>query len=219
MSHALRPGLSFCEASGHLVFLDIIQDRYFCLSDKAERALRSCILSGQLDADSTSQALIDRGLLVRAKGCSTINPTSDPPTPNCSLLDEPSPPPRWRWIFRAGTALASARVLLQTKGLASTLQRLRAARQQPSNNISGDDRVREIVGACERLNLVLSPLDQCLPRSVALAHLLARSGYPAQLVIGVRLRPFLAHSWVQQGDVLLNERVDIARTFTPILVI
>jgi hypothetical protein len=39
------------------------------------------------------------------------------------------------------------------------------------------------------------------------------------LVIAVSLRPFLAHSWVQQGDVLLNERVDVARTFTPILVI
>jgi len=79
--------------------------------------------------------------------------------------------------------------------------------------------MREIVGAFERLNLIFSPLDQCLPRSLALTHLLMRSGHLTQFVIGVRLKPFLAHSWVQQGDVVLNERVDVARTFSSILVI
>jgi hypothetical protein len=76
-----------------------------------------------------------------------------------------------------------------------------------------------IARAFMRADLVLSPLDQCLPRSIALASTLARRGISASLVIGVRLRPFLAHSWVQSGTLLLNDRPDVVCTFVPILVV
>ena len=201
------------------MFLDVIQDRYVCLSAKAERALRAIMSGGELGNDPASRALIEGGLVVRAEGCSTIIPTSNPPSAKCSILDEHSKQPRWHWVMRAGATLASTRILLRTAGLDPTLQRLRATRERSAGKNRIDESVREIAGAYERLNVLLSPLDQCLPRSIALAHLLMRSGHAAQLVIGIRLKPFLAHSWVQQRDVLLNERVDVARTFTPILVI
>ena len=40
-----------------------------------------------------------------------------------------------------------------------------------------------------------------------------------QDVIGVSLYPFAAHSWVQCGTALVNDRLDRVRHFTPILTI
>jgi hypothetical protein len=59
---------------------------------------------------------------------------------------------------------------------------------------------------------------QCLPRSLVLhRHLSVRSHHPS-LCIGVRLRPFAAHAWVQVGAYVVCDRLDVVRTFTPILI-
>lgn len=70
-----------------------------------------------------------------------------------------------------------------------------------------------------RAGLLMTPLDQCLVRSFALALALRRLEITCNLVIGVKVHPFAAHSWVQSGSVLLNDRIDTVRDFTPILVI
>jgi len=44
-------------------------------------------------------------------------------------------------------------------------------------------------------------------------------GLAADLVVGVRLNPFAAHSWVQAGSHVLNDRMDSVRTYTPVLVL
>jgi hypothetical protein len=38
-------------------------------------------------------------------------------------------------------------------------------------------------------------------------------------VIGVKLRPFAAHSWVQSGPWLVNDRIDMIRAYTPIMAV
>ncbi|RZM28193.1 MAG: lasso peptide biosynthesis B2 protein, partial [Sphingomonas sp.] len=63
-----------------------------------------------------------------------------------------------------------------------------------------------------------SSRDRCLPRSLALAHALRASGSAARLVLGVALNPFTAHAWVQDGDRVVNDTLDHAALFTPILV-
>ena len=81
------------------------------------------------------------------------------------------------------------------------------------------DGIGRVAAAFARADRYLSPLDQCLPRSLALAEALAGLRLAGRLVVGVRLRPFLAHSWVQTDRVVLNDRPDIVRTFVPLLVI
>lgn len=48
---------------------------------------------------------------------------------------------------------------------------------------------------------------------------LSRRRTTASLVIGVKVSPFGAHAWVQDGEVVLNDFVDVARIYTPILVV
>ena len=59
--------------------------------------------------------------------------------------------------------------------------------------------------------------DACLFDSVVLTDFLFRQGVCAEFCIGVRIRPFVAHSWVQTQGVALNDLPEYLAAYTPIL--
>ncbi|MCU7375150.1 lasso peptide biosynthesis B2 protein [Paucibacter sp. O1-1] len=76
------------------------------------------------------------------------------------------------------------------------------------------------VAAYERLRpLLFTARAQCLLDSLALIGFLARSGFAAHWVVGVRTGPFAAHSWVQNGNTVLNDQHEYVRQFRPIHVV
>lgn len=76
------------------------------------------------------------------------------------------------------------------------------------------------VAAYERLRpLLFTARAQCLLDSLALIEFLARSGFAARWVVGVRTGPFAAHSWVQSGHSVLNDQHEYVRQFRPIHVV
>lgn len=79
--------------------------------------------------------------------------------------------------------------------------------------------LRSIAGALHRTSFIASPLDRCLPRSLATAHRMLDRGIAPTLVLGVKLGPFEAHCWVQHGATLVNDRIDNVRRFVPIRVV
>lgn len=66
---------------------------------------------------------------------------------------------------------------------------------------------------------VFTARDRCLLDSLALTDLLATYGYYPSWIIAVRTKPFGAHSWVQDGNTVLNSPLATALEFTPIVVI
>jgi hypothetical protein len=60
---------------------------------------------------------------------------------------------------------------------------------------------------------------RCLLDSVVLVEFLAAYGIHARWVLGVHIRPFTAHSWVQEAQFVLNGTPAFVRHFQPILVI
>ena len=46
----------------------------------------------------------------------------------------------------------------------------------------------------------------CLQRSAAVATLLKKYGYPAEMVVGVQQMPFLAHAWVELDGRVINDK-------------
>lgn len=219
MRYRLAPQVSFCETGHRLVFLDVATDRYFCLEPPMEAAFRAAMANDPRAPADTLQTLIARGVLIAGEGL--LASTTPPPEPRHSAFDflerRGLQPLR---TMRAVAALIGARGSLRKRGLAATLDALAHVtvndRRTPAPN---DADSVAVALAFRTTQLLVSPLDQCLPRSIALATLLFREGASASFVMGVRLRPFLAHSWVQAGDVVLNDRPDTVRTFTPILVI
>jgi hypothetical protein len=57
----------------------------------------------------------------------------------------------------------------------------------------------------------------CLYDSLALIEFLALFNLFPQWVFGVTAEPFRAHCWVQEADVILNDSLDFARIYKPIM--
>ncbi|ESQ84210.1 hypothetical protein AEAC466_10725 [Asticcacaulis sp. AC466] len=65
----------------------------------------------------------------------------------------------------------------------------------------------------------ISAQNECLRWSIAMVRYLRAYGYYPNLVLGVRMMPFGAHAWVQDGDTVLNDTVEQVSAYTPILVV
>jgi hypothetical protein len=81
-------------------------------------------------------------------------------------------------------------------------------------------RARQLVDIFARLRVFLfSHREKCLHDSLALLEFLARYGIFPGWVFGVRARPFVAHCWIQDGDVVFNDTVEHVAAYTPIMVV
>lgn len=222
MGYALCPGLSFCLIGGDAVFLDVPCDRYFGLTIEMGRCFVRLVNRDAPEAgdDRLIARLVDDAVLTPV-GCDQVPAPCPRPAIGTSVLDEAGD---LSWspgsTLRALGGLARARLALRLGSMARVLGALAAAKAalDDGRRPSAEVLVR-VTSAFEASALAVSPLDACLPRSVAMARWLLRLGQPATLVVGVKLRPFQAHCWVQCGDRLVSDRIDSVRNFTPILVV
>jgi hypothetical protein len=82
------------------------------------------------------------------------------------------------------------------------------------------ERAIELVGIFRRLRPhTFTARDQCLFHALALVRFLASYDVHPTWVIGVRTKPWAAHSWVQQGTLLLDANPEEVCEYTPILAI
>ena len=219
MTCRLRRGISFCEVSGRFIFLDVDRDRYFCLGNEAEGAFRRLVRGLSSPADDPALAsLVEKGMLVRSAQGERPRPCPLPSAASQSLLDE-ARVARPLGIASALAGLLAASLRLKWLGLSRVLEEIRDAKGVVDRPPDRPDAL-EATAACFQQAVILASLpDKCLQRSVALATRLLSRNVEVELIFGVRLGPFQAHCWVQQGTTLLNDRLDVVRTFTPILVL
>ncbi|MFG6432869.1 lasso peptide biosynthesis B2 protein [Roseateles sp. LYH14W] len=129
---------------------------------------------------------------------------------------------RWRGLASiACSSFVAARWLKRDSlaTIASNVSQLRPSQIGTAASCPSAD-LRRAVSSYHRLRpLIMTSQDKCLHDSLTLVRFLAtRSLYP-RWVIGVRTRPFAAHSWVQAGSTVLNDLHERVRGFTPILVV
>lgn len=218
---SLCPEVSFCDAGGRLLFLDLSKDRYFCLTPDGESAFRRLLGGTALDLsdqDALSAMVMD-GLLITSALSSFPRPSPPQPRPSESLVEEHRPT-RNGTLALAAVRLTHGRTLCRLASLSSIVRTLAGRKRRlriehpQSARIAG-----EVAAAFTQLSRFIAPLDQCLPRSVAIAHALIDRQVRPDLVIGVKINPFGAHCWVQHGDAVANDLVDHVSGFTPILVV
>ena len=221
MGYRLRRDLTYCEVSDRLVFLDLAADRYFCLSPRMEAGFRA-IVAEQVEvmASDEAQSIMSTGLLVEIPEATSAMACLLPNEVQGSLLDVPTKGARPLTIGLLAGGIAFARLALRAGRFHQTILRLAERKAVLSGNrdIDGEE-MRDLATQFEWTARITQAHDRCLPRSLALAHHAVKRGWPVDLVMGVQLRPFAAHCWVQAGSSLLNDRVDTVRPFTPILVI
>ena len=217
---ALAPGMSFCRVAGRTMFLDVVGDRYFCLSPEGERAFTKLADAAPHDRRdlATLAGLTVAGPLRRCPAPQFIGPCVADELPTRSLLDEALPAPGAIGLALAAASLVRVPLHLRMFGLRRAVDRLRRrkARVRADSDIGS---LLALVAAFSRLRYLATESDNCLTRSLAVAHRLIGVGARPDLVIAVKLQPFAAHAWVQCDGWLVNDRHEFVREFTPILVV
>ncbi|MGN8001176.1 lasso peptide biosynthesis B2 protein [Sphingomonas sp. 22176] len=220
MSYSLRDGISYCEVGDRLLFLDIVADRYFCLSQIVEHSFRQMV-DGMLPVDDRHlEGLVSRGMLIPSARTETPALCAPIPVPSSSILDRPLGPVGWIATSRALASLDSTRLRLRWSGLGRTLSHFKARKTRlAQSGAPAKGKIDKIMAGFAAASRIRSQRDNCLAQSIAVASRMIELGVSPELVLGVQLGPFCAHCWVQQGDRVINDRVDMVRTFTPILVL
>lgn len=220
MAIGLKPNISFCDVEGQLVFLDTKADRYFGLSPAAERGFRNFLADPASPAPASAyRALVDAQLLEMDAPAAPIAC----PARTCgreSLLDRLEASDHGSSIsatLAASVTILSMRAQLRLRRLSRILARLGTSKSAVRDWRHAPDEAMAIIAAFAASARTLRSHDQCLPRSLALAHALIRSGLKADLFLAVRLRPFAAHCWVEHDGLIANDRAAHVDSYQPIL--
>jgi hypothetical protein len=132
------------------------------------------------------------------------------------------PRPRIRSVHATAFCCACLRALLDLKclSLAAIVRRVRARKSRHALPAARRAQTMEFVRIFRFLRpLLYTAKDNCLFDSLALIEFLASFDVFPTWVIAVRTRPFAAHSWVLNDTLLLNERLETAEEFFPLLVV
>jgi len=220
MSLRLRAGLSWCICGDRAVFLDLARDRYFMLPERSDPAYRAWA-AGEVAEPSALDRLVSAGILVGGEGDSEDprrGPTTCPPARR-DLASVASSRTRPGDLASAGIEQLRARLALRRTPVAILLARIAAGCTGRLVSDPDDSGLRRIAAAFEALTKILRAEDECLPRAIAARWMCDRRNLAATLVLGVRLDPFSAHSWVQAGDAVIVGDLEQVRLFTPVLVV
>jgi len=219
----LHPGVSFCEVSGTFVFLDELKDKYYCLKGDQASWFEEIIRIRQpekLNAKASAflTHLIQEGTLIQTPGYVRDLAPCMHPNANRSLLDARTMgKPTLRDTVRLMATWLAVAGMRRTGAIRPMLEDVRRRKARL--------RAGQATGAATQLASAFHTLapyfmtvhNACLFRSYFLIRYLASAGFPADWVFGVRLAPFSAHCWVEYQGCVLNEHLDTAREFQPIL--
>lgn len=224
MTHyVVRDDLSFCRVDEHFIFLDVSNDRYFCLPHPMEQALAIHLDGGRTLAPDISW-LIEQHILVDQR-CTAISDRKSIKPAARSAMEPPLSIQRLRPFDLLEVIAIVLRTRLELKlftlkhvldGLC-TDRPFRAGQPTPAS-VSIEHRLSKAAAIYRRARLYV-PVDmRCLLDSVAMAKFLRRRQLYAHVVFGVALDPFSAHCWVQLDDFVLNDTVGNVNSHTPIRV-
>jgi hypothetical protein len=221
MTSSLRDGLSFCLLGDRIVFLDLPQDRYFGLAPGVEEVFKRAIAGDPLTA--RERALLGAARVIKAGDTPLSLHACQAATPRRSIFEHRCGRSRSREIAAFAWQLLRARLNLRFRGLPRTMEGVVRRKQDAAaaavNHTGAEQVLARAAEAQHKCARIFGSHDLCLPYAIALADLLFAQGVPAEIVIAVGMPPFRAHAWVQSGDILVNERLDIAADYTPIAVL
>jgi hypothetical protein len=218
-----------CVVDDQVVLLDLERSRYFALKGRHSRIVRQA-----LDAsDSTTPAFgIEESSLVEPLLRKRILTTAPPQRTECARpLEAAASSPEWQEQVRGANiqlrdlsrflfAVSLAALWLRRRSLDSIAASVHDLHRPAGGVAEQGVRLQRAITVFDRLRpLVFTSRDKCLFDSLALAVFLRRQGLTASWVIGVSIRPFTAHSWIQDRSEVLNDVPENVRRFTPILVV
>ncbi|MGH9587636.1 MAG: lasso peptide biosynthesis B2 protein, partial [Acidobacteriaceae bacterium] len=98
-------------------------------------------------------------------------------------------------------------------------ERRKAAMRADVRRTFDPARAAPLCSAYARMRVIATGPRQCLFDALALKLFLAKYGVFPDWIFGVRINPFAAHCWLQDGRTVLNDSLDSVRRFTPIMTV
>lgn len=206
----LAAGLHMVRIRDDVVILDVGADRYSCLVGGGNQL--TPVGSGAVSADDdVLQELQSAGLLAPDPGAPTCR---TPVTPRGELTADEYP----GRIACLDTAIRTLAATAAFRGQ-SLAQLVDAAEPRSSRPTPFDCRRFSARVSAYRTVLPFIPFEGlCLQRAYQLRRVLASDGQRVDWVFGVKTWPFFAHCWLQIDDLMIGDRFDRVRSFTPIAV-
>lgn len=232
----LAPHVRACASDGQVILLDLRNSRFLgvggaqssALADRvqgwprSQRRVPDCATAAV--TNQLAASLLARGLLTDTSSKQSPHATVEEAT--ASLDSDQDAPKSGIGARRLARFLRSAAVTSlwmrcrSLQAIATAVQARRDRLQVSASASSSLAAVRTGTAAYERLRpFVFTAHKNCLHDSLALIGFLASEGVFPRWVIGVKTRPFGAHSWVQMGATVLNDQHETVRQFRPILVV
>lgn len=224
-----------CLANDHLVFLDLRRDKYVCLGREQsliiqplltecgiiEDSVVRCVVPSHSKTQSALQTLVESGLLVHdeTSGKRAILAGTEPPSTEVAVLDYTPTPVKFRHVRTFFSAAWLASMRLRWNPIERTVRHVERRKRTKRTAIDERSLIVEHTTAFRTLRRYYPRDYRCLFDSLTFVEFLAQYGIYSQWIFGVKLEPFGAHCWVQDGSTILNDTVANVRKYTPIMAI
>ena len=241
MPYYLLPKHVFvCVNEGHVVFLDLKADEYTAL-ERAATTHFNTLIHGWSESSEAGQdgkasvepypdellkSMVDNGLLTTdaSTGKDAAPLVADPPLSSVSddFVLGRRPNVRSSHLVNFLTASAAAAWKLRRHSIERIVRDVQRRKKLREKHLAEFDfeAASELAAIFATLRpLLFTARDACLFDSLALVELLARHRLYATWTFGVRTTPFVAHCWVQQAGLVLNDHHEHVRMYTPIMAV
>lgn len=216
----LKPRVGYCDIGERLVFLDVDRDRYVMITPDLEMAVRDLTAHHVIDAHRLT-ALTGTGLFIPSLGDQgSSHPFSG--VLATRALCGAGGGRRGKAAFGFNYACALLCLIffhLVVRRCPLKMRLFMATSLLRPGKVALPLRVQALLAAFHGATLLFPRKDRCLADALALHACLALRGFPTTIVFGVQLGPFQAHCWIQHGDVVLGQDIEIVRAFRPILAV
>lgn len=219
---------------GGVVFLDLLRNRYFSIGETDARAVGPFVMNHRSSeplsagasiaaANRVAARLITAGLLQQGDpGERTMAAMSvDPGAALFSIEDGSRGAHSVRdYLLSFALSCMWARAALKFSSLYAIATHIEGARKQHAYAACDNERLTLLVHVFRTLRpYAFTPRDECLFHALALTRFLHQNGQFPTWVIGVRIRPWGAHSWVQHGQWVLDTTPEIVREYVPLIAV
>ena len=238
LAYRIPKHVYFCQSGAETVFLDLKRNRYSAINNK-HASLLDDLVDGwcagtahedqaareqEIDTDKVVETLLSKGLLTKSIA---DGKKAQPTSIDSAILDlhreyRSIPSVHISQFGRFLVSSMTAFLMLRIRSLEQIVQSVENKKTSRKRNVNEADlgRTLELVLVYQALRpFFFRGKDACLVDSLALLEFLRRHGVHTTWVIGVMTGPFRAHSWLQQGRTVLNDRLVRVNMFTPILAI
>jgi hypothetical protein len=219
----------------HWIILDVHSDQYYCIPER-DFAFMGPYIHGWssvapgippaegfgIETQSLLAQLVGKGVLTERFASGRELSPSPLAVPATTLSTGDVPPGRGFRPLLVSTfwlACATADRRLRKQTFESIVMAVEARRIERSGRRTsgGSQTLRHLVATFNRLRLWYPRAYLCLFDSLALLEFLAWHDIYPRWTFGVTADPFLAHCWLQDGPVLLNDALSRVAGYTPIM--